>query len=141
MIINVIGRPPRRRLFLIQIVSNFFWHVPASSSLLWLVPRRSIFYKQRRHRMFWLANLLDFITRDRKHHYKVGQLKVGKALQIGTGITKRDNFHVKWDNNYEVMQYRRQMIETEESNIFWQLAPLFTQRFTPSNSWEVEVLL
>ena len=39
------------------------------------------------------------------------------------------------------MQYRRQMRETGESNSYWQLAPLFTQHFTPRNSWEVIVML
>ena len=32
----------------------------------------------------------DFITKDWKHNYKVGQLKVGQVLQTGTGITKQD---------------------------------------------------
>ena len=35
------------------------------------------------------------MTKDRKHHYKVRQFKVGKVLQTGTGIKKRDNFHLK----------------------------------------------
>ena len=38
---------------------------------------------------------VDFITEDCKLHYKVGQLKVGQVLQIGTGITKRGNFYLK----------------------------------------------
>ena len=33
------------------------------------------------------------------------------------------------------------MRETGESSRFWQLTPSFTQHFTPSNFWEVEVLL
>ena len=35
---------------------------------------------------------VDFITKVCKRHYQVGQLKVGQALQIGTGIAKRSNF-------------------------------------------------
>ena len=38
---------------------------------------------------------VDFITNICTHHYKVGQLKVGKALKIGASITKRDNFYLK----------------------------------------------
>ena len=38
---------------------------------------------------------VDFIRKDCKRHYKVGQLKVGQVLQTGTGITKRDNFYLK----------------------------------------------
>ena len=38
---------------------------------------------------------VDFITKDCKRHYKVGQLKVGQVLLIGTGITKRDKFYLK----------------------------------------------
>ena len=38
---------------------------------------------------------VDFITKDCKRYYKVGQLKVGYVLQIGTGIAKRDNFYLK----------------------------------------------
>ena len=37
----------------------------------------------------------DFITKNCKHHYKVGKLKVGYVLQIGACITKRDNFYLK----------------------------------------------
>ena len=36
---------------------------------------------------------VDFITEDCKRHYKMGQLKVGYVLQIGT------TFIQKWDNN------------------------------------------
>ena len=36
---------------------------------------------------------VDFITKDCKLHYKVGQRKVGYVLQTGTGIIKRDNFY------------------------------------------------
>ena len=38
---------------------------------------------------------VDFITKDCKDHYKVGQVKVGYVLQIGTGFAMRDNFHLK----------------------------------------------
>ena len=38
---------------------------------------------------------VDFITKHCQGHYKVGQLKVGQVLQIGTGIIKRDNFYIK----------------------------------------------
>ena len=38
---------------------------------------------------------VDFITKDCKRHYKVGQLKVEQVLKIGTGITKQDNFYLK----------------------------------------------
>ena len=55
--INAIGHPLRRR-FLVPLAWSCFYGVPASSSLLWLVPRRSIFYKQCRYGMFWLGNLL-----------------------------------------------------------------------------------
>ena len=85
--INAIGHPLRRRLFLVPLAWSCFYGVPASSSLLWLAPRRSIFYKQCRYGMFWLGNLLTqfsvhFVTKDCKHHYKVGQLKAGHTLQI-----------------------------------------------------------
>ena len=40
-------------------------------------------------------NQLHFITQDSKRHYKMGQLIVGEVLQIGTGITKQDNFYLK----------------------------------------------
>ena len=36
---------------------------------------------------------VDFITKG--CNYKVGQLKVGQVLLIGTGITKRDKFYLK----------------------------------------------
>ena len=49
----------------------------ASSSLLWLVPRCSIFHKQRRHKFTINQLYVDFITKDWKRHYKLGQLKVG----------------------------------------------------------------
>ena len=52
------GRPQRRDLFFVPLVWSSFWHVPAFSSLLWLVPGSSTFYKWRCHRMFWLAILL-----------------------------------------------------------------------------------
>ena len=52
------GRPQRRDLFFVPLVWISFWHVPAFSSLLWLVPGSSTFYKWRCHRMFWLAILL-----------------------------------------------------------------------------------
>ena len=79
---------------------------------------------------------VDFITKDRKHHpsiIKWDSLKLGitnwdRVLQSGT------TFISKWGNNYKVMQYRRKMGETGESNRFLQLAPLFTQHFTPRNS-------
>ena len=38
---------------------------------------------------------VDFITKDCKRHYKVGQLKVGQVFQIETGIPKQDNFYLK----------------------------------------------
>ena len=76
---------------------------------------------------------VDFITKDCKRHYKVGQLKE-QVLQTRTGITKQGNFYLKVGNNYKVMQYRRQMEETGEGNRFWQLTPLFTQHFTPKIS-------
>ena len=38
---------------------------------------------------------VDFITKDYKLHYKVGQLKVGQVLQTGIGMIKRDNFYLK----------------------------------------------
>ena len=38
---------------------------------------------------------VDFITKDCRRHYKVGQLKVGQVLQFKTGITKWDNFYLK----------------------------------------------
>ena len=38
---------------------------------------------------------VDFITKDYKHHYEVGQLKVEYVLQIGTDITKWSNFFLK----------------------------------------------
>ena len=38
---------------------------------------------------------VDFITNDCKRHYKVGELKVGYALQTGVGITKRNNLYSK----------------------------------------------
>ena len=76
---------------------------------------------------------VDFITKNCKRHYKVGQ--VGQVLQIGTGITKRDNFYLKVRQSLQSkMQYRRQMRETGEDNRFWQLIPLFTQHFTPKNT-------
>ena len=37
----------------------------------------------------------DFITKDSKRYHKEGQFKVVQLLQIGTGITKRDNFYLK----------------------------------------------
>ena len=37
---------------------------------------------------------VDFIRKDFKRHYKVGQLKIGQVLQTA-GITKRDNFYLK----------------------------------------------
>ena len=62
---------------------------------------------------------VDFITKDCKCCYKKGQLKVGQVLQIGAGIPKRDNFFLKKRGNiYKVMQNRRQMRETGESNRF-----------------------
>ena len=36
MITNVIGCPPRRRLFFLPLVLGYFWHVRASSNYLWL---------------------------------------------------------------------------------------------------------
>ena len=37
---------------------------------------------------------VDSIAKDCKHNYKVGQLKVGQILQIGTGIYKEEQlFH------------------------------------------------
>ena len=62
---------------------------------------------------------VDFITNNCKRHYKVGQLQVGQVLQIGTGITKWDNFYLKGGNNYKVIQDRRQMRQTGEGNRFW----------------------
>ena len=48
-------------------------------------------------RKFTIIKLhVDFITKDCKRHYKVGQLKVGLVLQTGTGITKQDNFYLKF---------------------------------------------
>ena len=38
---------------------------------------------------------VDFITKHCQGHYKVGQLKVGQVLQIGTGVIKQDNFYIK----------------------------------------------
>ena len=38
---------------------------------------------------------VDFITKDCKRHYKVGELKVGYVLQTGAGITKRNNLYSK----------------------------------------------
>ena len=40
-----------------------------------------------------------------------------------------------------LLLYGRQMREKRESNRFWQLAPLFTQQFTPRDSRKVEVML
>ena len=48
--------------------------------------------------MFCIARnelYVDFIIKDCKHHYKVGQLKVWQVLQIGARITKRVNIYVK----------------------------------------------
>ena len=73
----------------------------ASTSLLWLVPRRFIFFQATAsHNVltykFTMNQLhVDFITKHFQGHYKVGQLKVGQVLQIGTGIIKRDNFYIK----------------------------------------------
>ena len=83
MTINVIVRPPRRRLFLVPLVWNCFWHVPASSSLLWIFLRRFYFLQATTSQnvltsKFTINQLhVDFITKDYKRHYKVEQLKVG----------------------------------------------------------------
>ena len=101
MTINVIGGPPRRRLFLVLHVWSCFWHIPASTSLLWLVPRSFIFFQATASHNVLTYKLtmnqlhVDFITKHCQGHYKVGQLKVGQVLQIGTGITKRGNFYLK----------------------------------------------
>ena len=80
---------------LFGVVSDTFQPVLACYGLFCIVPS---FHKQPCHRMLWLANLLwiNFIyillPKDCKHHYKVGQLKVGQMLQIGTGIYKEGKF-------------------------------------------------
>ena len=61
----------------------------------------------------------DFITKDCKHHYQVGLLKVGQVLQIRASTTKRDNFYLKrGGNSSKVMQSRRQMREMGKGNRF-----------------------
>ena len=54
--------------------------------------------------------------------------KLKEVLKGGTTFVK------KWGNNYKIMQYKKQMRETVESNRFWQFAPLFSQQFIPRNS-------
>ena len=62
---------------------------------------------------------VDFITKDCKHHYQVGLLKVGQVLQTRASTTKRDNFYLKrGGNSSKVMQSRRQMREMGEGNRF-----------------------
>ena len=46
----------QRRLSIVPLVWNCFWHVLTFSSLLWLVTGCSTFYKWRSLRMFWLTN-------------------------------------------------------------------------------------
>ena len=48
----------KKKAFLWFTYWGCFWCIPISSSLLWLVPNRHTFYKPKRCRMFWHANLL-----------------------------------------------------------------------------------
>ena len=43
----------------------------------------------------------DFITKEFKRCYEMGQLQVVQVLQSGAGITKRDNFVTKWGYYYK----------------------------------------
>ena len=96
MTINVIGRPARRRLFFVPLVWSCFWYFPASSSLLWLALRRFIFLQATASlNVLTCKFTMNQLHVDCKRHYKVGQLKVGQVLKIGTGITKQDNFYLK----------------------------------------------
>ena len=72
---------------------------------------------------------VDFITKDCKRHYKVGQLKVEYVLQIGTGITKRNNFYFKVGQYLQSNAVQKTNGRKGESNRFWELAILFTQHF------------
>ena len=64
------------------------------------------------------------MTKECKRCYEVGKLKVGQKLghvsQIGQLLLQGGAIITK------VVQYRRQMRQTEEGNRFWQLTPLFT---------------
>ena len=98
MIINVIGPPLTRILFSVPLVSGVvsgtFQPVLVRYGLFCDIP----FFLQQRHIMFCIARnelYVDFIIKDCKRHYKVGQLKVWQVLQIGARITKRVNIYVK----------------------------------------------
>ena len=118
-----------RRVSFVPLVWSCFWHVLACSSLLWPVTGCSTIYKRQSHRMFWLTNSLKinfykgaqvllkagqlFWTTNRgKWYYKVGQVIQSRALLslLQSGAT----FITRWDNNYKVVQYRRQTKEREE---------------------------
>ena len=82
-------------------------------------------------------------TKERKYHYKVRHLfwitKRGKVVLLHIGAT----FITNWDNNYKVMQCRRQIKETGKidfgnlllhSTLICQVTDLYPYR----NYWEVD---
>ena len=68
------------------------------------------FLQARRHRMFWLANLLYtnfmyiLLQKDCKLHFKVGD-RYYKLVQI---LKSGKTFFKNWGNNYKVMQHKRE---------------------------------
>ena len=82
-------------------------------------------------------------TKERKYHYKVRHLfwitKRGKVVLLHIGAT----FITNWDNNYKVMQCRRQMKETGEIDfgnvlLYSTLICQVTDFYPDRNYWEVD---